>query len=81
VPEELQSDLIYRLGNYTLLSASDNRNIGNGLLDSKIDVYRNSDYALSSEITRTEWNSENIESRQNCLASRACVIWKSDFSE
>jgi len=81
VPEELQSDLIYRLGNYTLLSASDNRNIGNGLLDSKINVYRKSDYVLSSEITRTEWNSENIESRQNHLANRACIIWKSDFSE
>jgi uncharacterized protein with ParB-like and HNH nuclease domain len=79
ISEEVQGEYIYRLGNYTLLSSSDNRSVANALFESKIETYSNSDFLVTSEISSTNWNQDSIEERQMALAERARVLWRVDF--
>ncbi|AEP29711.1 DUF262 domain-containing protein [Brumicola nitratireducens] len=72
-------EYIYRLGNYCLLSPSDNKRVGNDSLSTKQSIYQMSDYQLSNEIIDEIWNKESIECRQQMLAERAVVLWKSDY--
>lgn len=79
VDPNIQEEYIYKLGNYTLLSPSENRNIGNELLAAKLSTYQDSDYNLSSEITEEVWTHDSIDTRQRRLSTRARSIWRSDF--
>jgi NADH dehydrogenase/NADH:ubiquinone oxidoreductase subunit G len=79
IANEDHEEYIYRLGNYALLSPSDNRRVGNDLLSTKRNIYQSSDYQLSSEISHEIWNKESIKIRQQVLAKRASLLWKSDY--
>lgn len=82
VSEEVAPRVIYRLGNFTLLERGPNRDIGNGLLDTKVDVYARSRYVLTKQLGEThpdDWALDAVESRQKHMARRAVHLWRSDY--
>lgn len=68
---------IYRIGNYTLLTASENRDIGNkGYADKKA-VYEKSGFTLTKKITdESSWDTERIGNRQKAMAKWATSVWR-----
>ena len=77
--QEDQEKYIYRLGNYTLLKDSDNRNATNDLFKCKRDIYLSSEYKISNEIKNEEWTQDVLRSRQKKMAKIACSVWRLDF--
>ncbi|MBV36362.1 MAG: hypothetical protein CMP47_13065 [Rickettsiales bacterium] len=80
-PTDAQEQYIYRLGNYTLLEPTINRNIGNAVFSNKRERYNDSQYAMTNNIEYVDWNIQNLTERQQQLARKACHIWRSDFAE
>lgn len=81
VSEPDHENFVYRLGNMTLLHTGQNKNIGNATYSDKIEVYDESDFALTRKIAENydEWTPEKIESRQNWMSKQATSIWRLDF--
>lgn len=82
-PRERWDDTVYRLGNLTLLEAPVNRSVGNSIYTEKRDAYGRSKYSLTrriSEMAPEEWTPELLHKRQMNLASRAVLLWRSDFA-
>jgi len=82
-PPRLQDASVCRFGNLTLLESSANKEVGNATYDEKIDMYKSSAYALTTEIPKIapeEWTPELMNKRQQQLASRAIHLWRSDFN-
>ncbi len=77
--ERQLEEMVYRLGNLTLLEPSFNRDIGQKNYQSKQEKYQNSVYQLTQRITAEEWNPDTIAVRQRHFAQRAVHIWQSDF--
>lgn len=77
--ERQLEEMVYRLGNLTLLEPSFNRDIGQRNYQSKQEKYQNSVYQLTQRITAEEWNPDTIAARQRNFAQRAVHIWQSDF--
>jgi len=71
-------EAVWRLGNLTLLSIKQNKNLSNLSYADKKDKYSESEYKLSQTITDKyeEWNLESIERRQKWLADQASSIWQ-----
>ncbi|MGY6528689.1 MAG: DUF262 domain-containing protein [Cyanobacterium sp.] len=72
-------EMVYRLGNMTLLEPHFNREIGNKSYSFKKDFYQKSSYSLTQKILAEEWNPESLNRRQQHLAKRAISIWRSPF--
>ncbi|MFQ3596871.1 MAG: DUF262 domain-containing HNH endonuclease family protein [Chloroherpetonaceae bacterium] len=70
-----------RLGNFTLLEESKNKEAGTKEFDEKKKIYRQSQYELSSKIEVLEWNPDAIKTRQTQMAKWATAIWRLDFSD
>lgn len=82
IPPERQAQVAYRLGNLTLLEKGLNRDVGNRSFDVKRVAYATSGYHLTKSIdlhAASQWDSAAIESRQERMAKRAVVLWRSDF--
>lgn len=73
-------EMVYRLGNLTLLEPSFNRDIGQKNYGIKLEKYQQSVYALTKNIMAEDWTPDAIAARQRNLAQRAVHVWKSDFS-
>lgn len=73
-------EIVYHLGNLTLLEPSFNRDIGQQKYLIKREKYQQSVYVLTQRIMAEEWTPEAITARRRHLAQRAVCIWKSDFS-
>lgn len=76
-------ELVYRLGNLTLLKRSKNSRIGNSLYLDKKSAYEESEYALSRripEIAPEDWTKALIIARQREMAESAKQLWRSDFA-
>ncbi len=80
-PSDIQDEYIYRLGNYTLLSASSNKKLDNEVpFLTKLEVYKQSGYKLSSEYCLYDsFNPGTLQNRQERMAKIAKGIWKSAF--
>ena len=81
-PSDKWDSDVYRLGNLTLLEASNNRDIGNKPYVRKRPVYEQSHYHLTQEIPKIapeQWTPELVNERQVQLAKIAAQVWKSDF--
>ncbi|MCY4514401.1 MAG: DUF262 domain-containing HNH endonuclease family protein [Candidatus Tectomicrobia bacterium] len=81
-PSDKWDSDVYRLGNLTLLEASNNRDIGNKPYDRKRPIYAQSHYHLTQEIPKIapeQWTPELVNERQVQLAKVAAQVWKSDF--
>ena len=75
--EDEHLNLVYRLGNYTLLEEKKNRNdAGNADFEQKKKVYETSEFELTKCITQNEWNPEVLKARQNKLAGTATAVWR-----
>jgi hypothetical protein len=69
---------VYRLGNFTLLPATRNRDIGNAVYSDKLPLYTTSEFELTRRVAEEnrEWTPERIAARQNWLANQATGIWR-----
>lgn len=69
---------LYRLGNMTLLTSSENRDLGNQDYDVKREVFRNSGFSITRKIAEdnSEWTVDRIAAHQNWMANQAKSIWK-----
>lgn len=78
---DIQSDYIYRLGNYCLLEASINKKLDNNKsFGEKLKEYKKSTYKLSNEYCDYEkFDAKTIALRQERLAKIAKSIWKSSY--
>ncbi len=75
--ESRDEKYIYRLGNFTLLTKTENKDIGNKNFEIKKLVYKNSQFEITKKITDYEdWNIEKIANRQKKLAKTAKTVWK-----
>ncbi len=81
IEENNQDKYIYRLGNLTLLETKVNRNLGNQSYSRKIEMYKNSDFQLTSSIPKHYplWNENAIVTRQSQMAKQATSIWRIDM--
>jgi uncharacterized protein with ParB-like and HNH nuclease domain len=73
-------EMVYRLGNLTILEPSFNRDVGQKNYLIKLEKYQESVYALTKSIMAEDWTPDAIAARQRNLARRAVHIWQSDFS-
>jgi Protein of unknown function DUF262/Protein of unknown function (DUF1524) len=69
----------YRLGNYSLLESTINREISRKPFEEKKLAYIQSAYELSKRITWNEWNISTLIARQQYLSKQAVAIWRLDF--
>lgn len=74
--DKKQASVYFRLGNYALLEAGKNRDLGNELYDVKLPVYKTSSFKSTNEINYPEWTPNNLDKRQMHLAKAATTIWK-----
>ncbi len=65
-----------RLGNYALMDASDNKQVGNKSYSVKLPKYQLSKYDTTRMINYQEWNPASLQQRQRALALWAMNIWK-----
>lgn len=72
-------EMVYRLGNMTLLEPNLNREIGNKKYTLKREIYQQSNYQLTQKIQAEEWNPQSLNRRQIELAKKAIQIWRSSF--
>ncbi|MGQ9842202.1 MAG: HNH endonuclease family protein [Spirochaetota bacterium] len=75
--EPLEEQMIYRLGNLTVLEVKLNNECGNKQFLEKKDSYKKSQYESTKEISDfDEWNAEQVRNRQNQLAKIATSMWR-----
>ena len=69
---------VYRLGNMTIMSTAQNRNLGNAGLDVNKNVFQNSEFQLTQRVAteNAEWNTNRIEHHQTWMATQATAIWR-----
>jgi uncharacterized protein with ParB-like and HNH nuclease domain len=76
---EEQEQYMFRLGNYTLLEESKNRDCANLDYSAKKKIYALSNYKITAQASiYNEWNPEQILDRQKKLAKYAKTVWKFD---
>lgn len=69
---------LYRLGNMTLLTSPENRDLGNQAYEVKRETYKNSNFFITQKIAEdnNEWTVARIAAHQNWMANQAKSIWK-----
>ncbi len=75
-PTAIHDSVVYRLGNYTLLEDSKNRACEALPFAEKKEIYQNSQYELSKQITSDRWTPNTLDRRQERLADHASSIWR-----
>jgi hypothetical protein len=73
-------EMVYRLGNMTLLQTVANKDIGNADYLTKRPVYASSRFRITQKIAaeNAEWNPARLEARQNWMANQATSLWRID---
>lgn len=69
---------VYRIGNMTILTANDNREVGNSSYQEKTIKYGDSDFSITKRIAEeyNVWDYDKISSRQRWMANQAASIWR-----
>lgn len=83
VSPDRHAQLVYRLGNLTLLEKRLNRDAGNRAFAEKRVLYAQSAYRMPRQLDEhaaPEWNATTIEARQRRMAEIARSIWRADFA-
>lgn len=67
-----------RLGNYTLLTKRENRDIGNKGFEEKKEVYKKSNFKITQQVAEDNavWNVERIVAHQSKMAGWATSVWR-----
>jgi len=75
---EEASGLLFRLGNMTLMDASDNRDVGNEEYARKRAIYSQSGFEITRKISQeySQWTPATISARQDWMADQATSIWR-----
>lgn len=75
---DAEAESVYKLGNYTLLTKNDNRDLGNKAYQIKRQTYIKSNYGMTQEVGNdyADWNLSDISRRQKKLAAIAKTIWQ-----
>lgn len=70
--------LVYRLGNLTLLSSSENRKLGNSPYSNKRPVYAECFLGITCKIAEdnADWTPDRIAARQQWMSHQATSIWR-----
>ncbi len=81
IDEGKQERLVYRLGNFTLLEAGRNRDVGNESFPAKRKTYQESAFLTTRSLAEhyDRWDESTIQARQSQLAKVAAGIWRIDF--
>ena len=66
---------VHRLGNVTLLTPSQNRDVGQKTISEKAAVYRDSEFWMTKRLDVVDWEPRDIERRQHEMAAWASPIW------
>jgi uncharacterized protein with ParB-like and HNH nuclease domain len=77
--KNILESFIFRVGNYTLLEAAKNREIGNKSYAEKAIIFESSGFAMTKKIKYPEWNVYNLQNRQADLAKMAVAIWRVSY--
>lgn len=75
-PQNVMDNYIHRLGNYTLLESTDNRDAGTLPYLAKRAIFKNSNFQMSQKIDYPDWNPNNLDARQMRMARLATAIWR-----
>ncbi len=74
---EEQIQYVFRLGNYTLLEESKNKDCQNNIYLAKKEIYKTSSYKLTAQDSiYDEWGPEEVSARQKKMAKYAKTVWK-----
>ncbi|MFH1857205.1 MAG: DUF262 domain-containing HNH endonuclease family protein [Candidatus Omnitrophota bacterium] len=74
-----QTQYMFRLGNYTLLEQSKNKDGHNFLYAQKKEIYKKSSFKITAQDSICdEWTPERVIERQKKLARYAKTVWKFD---
>lgn len=78
INEREHEQLVYRLGNMTIMNAAQNRELGNSSFEIKKAVFAKSEFQITNKIQaeNTFWNADRIATRQRWLSNQAINIWK-----
>lgn len=76
--DEEVSALVYRLGNMTLLSTNQNRDLGNQSYAKKTEIYQKSAFQITQHIAKhyQDWTVDNLIAVQKWQAKQASAIWR-----
>lgn len=77
------AEVVQRIGNLTLLSASQNRDCADSPYDRKVALYVASEYAITRDVAADapiEWTVSHFDKRMEKLAKMAQHVWRSDFA-
>lgn len=70
-------EVVFRLGNFTLLEADKNRGLGNLSFAEKKGVYASSEFLHTQRVGQEEiWNITRLEAHQSWMARQAISIWR-----
>lgn len=75
-PKAVHELYVYRLGNYTLLEDDKNKECGTKPFVEKRAIYGTSQYAITKDITASDWTPTTLEHRQMRLAIAATAVWR-----
>ena len=78
--EKQGDEMVYRLGNMTLLEPGLNREIGNQPYVKKQEKYQESQYRLTQGVQAEDWTPDAIANRQQVLGRLAVQVWRADFA-
>jgi Protein of unknown function DUF262/Protein of unknown function (DUF1524) len=71
------SEMVFRIGNLTVIEASLNRDMANSGFADKVSYFKKSELKLNAHICDYEvWDESKIAHRQKQLAKKATTIWK-----
>ncbi len=75
---EEAEELVFRLGNMTLMQAGANKDAGNGAYGVKRELYELSNFEITRKLAEdhAEWTPERIAAHQAWMANQATAIWR-----
>lgn len=71
-------EMLYRLGNMTLMETGPNRTVGNANYETKQPVFETSQFAMTRKIAEEnrDWTPRTIDARQKWMANQAVALWR-----
>lgn len=79
--DEQHKNMVYKIGNHTLLSKSDQGKAADNLFNEKKEIYKNSVYNLTKKIAEKypTWDSNSILEHQNWIGQQCKSYWSINF--
>ena len=75
-PQAIHDSVVYRLGNYTILEETKNRECNILPFADKKEIFQTSQYEMTNGISNPNWTPNSIDSRQEWLGNQANAVWR-----